>query len=109
MDEETAAVVRHIFDLCAAGQDPSQIARLLKREQVLCPTTCAYKTFGVAHNSLNLNNPYGWSNSTIANMLENTNPALVSLEAWDIVQRVRQRKRRPTKMEEQNKYSGLVV
>lgn len=137
-------MVRHIFDLCAAGQDPSQIARLLKREQVLCPTTCAYKTFGVAHNSLNLNNPYGWSNSTIANMLENeiylgntinlryspcsykdkreiehpreecmvlenTNPALVSLEAWDIVQRVRQRKRRPTKMEEQNKYSGLVV
>ena len=144
VDEEAAAVVRRIFALCAAGQGPSQIARLLKREQVLCPTTYAYKTFGVAHSSLNLNDPYGWSDSTIANMLENeiylgntinlrystrsykdkrkvehpreecmvlenTHPALVSHEVWDIVQRVRQHKRRPTKMDEQNKYSGLVV
>ena len=144
VDEEAAAVVRRIFALCAAGQGPSQIARLLKREQVLCPTTYAYKTFGVAHSSLNLNDPYGWSDSTIANMLENeiylgntidlrystrsykdkrkvehpreecmvlenTHPALVSHEVWNIVQRVRQHKRRPTKMDEQNKYSGLVV
>ena len=71
VDEEAAAVVRRIFALCAAGQGPSQIARLLKREQVLCPTAYAYKTFGVAHSSLNLNDPYGWSDSTIANMLEN--------------------------------------
>ena len=42
-------------------------------------------------------------------VLENTHPALVSREVWDIVQRVRQHKRRPTKMDEQNKYSGLVV
>ena len=144
VDEEAAAVVRRIFALCAAGQGPSQIARLLKREQVLCPTTYAYKTFGVAHSSLNLNDPYGWSDSTIANMLENeiylgntinlrystrsykdkrkvehpreecmvlenTHPALVSHEVWDIVQRVRQHKRRRTNMDEQNKYSGLVV
>ena len=144
VDEEAATVVRRIFALCAAGQGPSQIARLLKREQVLCPTTYAYNIFGVAHSSLNLNDPYGWSDSTIANMLENeiylgntinlrystrsykdkrkvehpreecmvlenTHPALVSREVWDIVQRVRQHKRRPTKMDEQNKYSGLVV
>ena len=144
VDEEAATVVRRIFALCAAGQGPSQIARLLKREQVLCPTTYAYKIFGVAHSSLNLNDPYGWSDSTIVNMLENeiylgntinlrystrsykdkrkvehpreecmvlenTHPALVSREVWDIVQRVRQHKRRPTKMDEQNKYSGLVV
>ena len=36
-------------------------------------------------------------------------PRLVSREVWDIVQQVRQHKRRPTKMDEQNKYSGLVV
>ena len=93
---------------------------------------------------LNLDDPYGWSDSTIAGMLENeiylgntvnmkystksykdkrkvehpreeclvfesTHPALVTRETWDIVQRVRQNKRRLTKMEEQNKYSGLVV
>ena len=42
-------------------------------------------------------------------VFENTHPALVTRETWDIVQRVRQNKRRPTKMEEQNKYSGFVV
>ncbi len=144
VDEESAQVVRHIFALCAAGQGPSQIARLLKREQVLCPTVYAYKTFGIAHSSLNLNDPYGWSDSTIAHMLENevylgntinmrystrsykdkrkmehpreecmvvegSHEALIDRETWEIVRRVRQNRRRPTKMEEQNKYSGLVV
>ena len=42
-------------------------------------------------------------------VLENTHPALMNHEVWNIVQRVRQHKRRPTKMDEQNKYSGLVV
>lgn len=42
-------------------------------------------------------------------VFENTHPAIISKEVWDIVQRVRKNKRRPTKMNEQNKYSGLVV
>ena len=42
-------------------------------------------------------------------VFEGTHPALVTREVWNIVQRVRQNKRRPTKMKEQNKYSGLVV
>lgn len=71
VDEEAAAMVRRIFALCAFRQGPSQIARQLKRKQVLCPTAYAYKIFGVAHSSLNLNDPYGWSDSIIANMLEN--------------------------------------
>ena len=41
-------------------------------------------------------------------VFENTHPALVTREVWDMVQRVRKNKRRLTKMEEQNKYSGLV-
>ena len=94
--------------------------------------------------SLNLEKPYHWTDSTIANMLENelylnnivnmrfssksykdkrkvehpreeclvfkcTHPALVTQEIWDVVQRVRQNRRHPTKMNEQNKYSGLIV
>ena len=35
--EEAAAVVHRIFALCAAGNGPSQIARILRREQVLYP------------------------------------------------------------------------
>ena len=42
-------------------------------------------------------------------IFEGAHPALVTQEVWDIVQRVRQNRRRPTKMNEQNKYSGLVV
>jgi ribosomal protein L32 len=144
VDEEAAAIVRWIFAMCAAGSGPSQIARKLREEQILCPATYAYQKFGIGHTSLNTEKPYHWSDSTIANMLENelylgntinmrfstksykdkrkvehpreeclvfegTHPALVTREVWDIVQRVRQNRRRTTKMNVQNKYSGLVV
>lgn len=144
VDEEAAAVVKRIFALCAAGRGPSQIARHLKREKILCPTAYAYQKYGVTHTGLDMDTPYGWSDSSIASMLENelylgntinlkystksykdkrkvkrpreeclvfegTHPALVTKEVWDIVQRVRRNRRRPTKLEEQNKYSGLVV
>lgn len=143
-DEEAAAVVRRIFALCAAGRGPSQIARLLKQEQVLCPTVYAYETYGVSHMGMDLDKPYNWTKSTVAHMLENelyigntvnmkystrsykdkrkvahpreecmviahSHEAIIDQETWDIVQRVRQNRRRPTKMEEVNKYSGLVL
>ena len=144
VDEEAAAVVRRIFAMCAAGSGPSQIARKLREEQILCPTTYAYQKFGINHTALNTEKPYHWTSSTVASMLENelylgntinmrfstksykdkrkvehtkeeclvfegTHPALVTQAVWDIVQRVRQNKRRRTKMDEQNKYSGLVI
>lgn len=144
VDEEAATVVRRIFAMCAAGSGPSQIARRLREEQILCPTTYAYLRFGVNHTALNTEKPCHWTSSTIPGMLENelylgntinmkystksykdkrhvehpkeeclifegTHPALVTQEVWDIVQRVRQNRCRPTKMNEQNKYSGLVV
>lgn len=71
VDEEAAAVVRRIFALCAAGNGPSQIARLLKSEKVLCPTMYAYERFGTKHMGLSLDKPYNWEKSTVAHMLEN--------------------------------------
>ena len=143
VDEETAAIVRRIFAMCAAGSGPSQIARILKKEQILTPTMYAYTRFGITHTCLDTAHPYNWSDSAIANLLENeiylgntvnmkhssrsykdkrrvehpreeclvfenTHPALITREVWDMVQRVRKNKHRLTKMEEQNKYSGLV-
>ena len=143
VDEEAAAIVRRIFAMCASGNGPSQIARILKKEQVLTPTMYAYTRYGMNHTCLDTAHPYNWSDSSIANLLENeiylgntvnmkystksykdkrrvehsreeclvfkdTHPALITQEVWDIVQRVRKNRRRPTKMEEQNKYSGLV-
>ena len=144
VDEEAVAVVRRIFSLCAAGNGPSQIARILRREQVLCPAMYAYQRFGSGHSGLDMAKPYNWNSDTVASMLENelyigntlnmkystksykdkrkvehpredcmviegSHEAIIDRETWDIVQRVRQNRRRPTKMEELNKYSGLVV
>ncbi len=143
VDDEAAAIVRRIFAMCTSGNGPSQIARILKKEQVLTPTMYAYTRYGMNHTCLDTAHPYNWSDSAIANLLENeiylgntvnmkystksykdkrrvehsreeclvfkdTHPALITQEVWDIVQRVRKNRRRPTKMEEQNKYSGLV-
>ena len=129
--------------MCAAGKGPSQIARILKKEQVLTPTMYAYTKYGMTHTGLDTQHPYHWSGDSVADMLENeiylgntvnmkystksykdkrrvehsreeclvfenTHPALITQEVWDIVQRIRKNRRRLTKMEEQNKYSGLV-
>ena len=143
VDDEAAAIVRRIFAMCASGSGPSQIARILKKEQILTPTMYAYTKYGMTHTGLDTQRPYHWSGDTVADMLENeiylgntvnmkhssrsykdkrrvehpreeclvfenTHPALITREVWDMVQRVRKNKRRLTKMEEQNKYSGLV-
>ena len=144
IDEEAAVIVRRIFAMCAAGNGPSQIARILKEERVLCPSYYTYQKYRQSHAELDVEHPYNWSDIAIANLLENevclgstvnmkystksykdkrrlehpreeclvfenTHPALVTQEVWEIVQRVRKNKRRRTKMDEQNKYSGLVV
>ena len=144
IDEEAAVIVRRIFAMCAAGNGPSQMARILKEERVLCPSYYTYQKYRQSHAELDVEHPYNWSDIAIANLLENevclgstvnmkystksykdkrrlehpreeclvfenTHPALVTQEVWEIVQRVRKNKRRRTKMDEQNKYSGLVV
>ena len=143
-DEETAPIVRQIFDLCAAGKGPNQIARILTREQVLNPTNQYYQATGAACTNLDTTRPYTWSGRTVAKILENkvyightlnmkkttlsyknkkqiqkpeseqilvenTHEPLISMEVWEIVQDVREHKRRPPKhMEEPNLFSGLV-
>ena len=144
IDEEAAAVVKRIFALCAAGNGPSRIATILTKEKVLCPSYYTYQKYGLTHSALDITKPYHWSDSAVANLLENefylgntvnyrfstrsykdkrkmehpreeclvfenTHPAIIPKEIWDIVQRVRKNKRRRTKMDEQNKYSGLVI
>ena len=144
IDEEAAAVVKRIFALCAAGNGPSRIATILTKEKVFCPSYYTYQKYGLTHSALDITKPYHWSDSAVANLLENeiyrgntvnyrfstksykdkrkiehpreeclvfenTHPAIISKEVWDIVQRVRKNKRRRTKTDEQNKYSGLVV
>ena len=57
--------------MCAGGSGPSQIARILKKEQILTPTMYAYTRYGITHTCLDTAHPYNWSDSAIANLLEN--------------------------------------
>ncbi len=143
-DEETAPVVRHIFELCASGKGPSQIARILTKEQILNPSNHYYRKTGATVMGLDTTRPYVWQQSTVKHILENpvyightlsmrkttisyknkkavynpeseqvlvenTHEPIITLETWNIVQDVRQHKRRaPKHMEEPNLFSGLV-
>lgn len=69
-DEEAAKIVRHIFQLCASGKGPVQIARQLKQEQVLTPSYYYYQKIGTRLTNLDIAWPYDWSSRTVADILE---------------------------------------
>lgn len=69
-DPEAAEVVRKIFQLCASGRGPSQIARQLKQDQVLNPINYYLQKHGVVLPGLYTTGPYDWNGTTIADMLE---------------------------------------
>lgn len=70
-DPEAAKIVLRIFELCASGFGPQQIANLLKKEKVLVPAEYAFRVFGREHATRNPNHPYDWSSGTVARILEN--------------------------------------
>ena len=70
-DEETALVVQRIFQLCAGGKGPSQIARILTEKQILTPANYTYQKTGKSHNHVDLTRPYNWSGSSVTGILDN--------------------------------------
>ena len=69
VDEEAAAVVRRIFEMCMEGRGPQQIANQLKAVKLLTPT--AYKKRkGMKTPQAAPENPYGWCDSSVVNILE---------------------------------------
>ena len=69
VDEEAADVVKRIFALCLEGYGPTQIARILKEEQVLTPTI-HFMQIGRTTRNTPPDNPYNWTGDTIADILE---------------------------------------
>lgn len=69
VDDEAAQVVKRIFALCMDGNGPTQIARILKEEQVLTPTVYQDRK-GQAVRCALPDNPYGWNGSTVSGILE---------------------------------------
>jgi len=70
VNEETAPVVKKMFNLCIAGYGPSQIARLLRDEKILTPKAYENRKSGKWNTDVVINNPYRWSEQSVANILE---------------------------------------
>ena len=66
VDEEAAAVVKRIFDLCIAGKGPMQIAKVLTADKVL--TVKAY--YAKRDGKTMPDNLYRWDYKSIAGILE---------------------------------------
>ena len=142
-DEESAEVVKLIFSLCVGGKGPNQIARELKKREILTPAHYYYRKEGKKNAKLNLEQPYKWHSENVIRILENeiylghtislvnttksyknkkrvtrpideqvrfenTHISLVDKETWDIVQKLRESKIRPTPMGNPNIFSGLL-
>lgn len=141
-DEETAPVVKLIFQFAVEGNGPGKIARMLREREIVTPGTLAFQRTGRT-DRYNPDHPCHWHESSVVNILEqpeylghtvnfkttkksykskriiqnpadkqavfeNTHEALVTQEIWDVVQKKRQQRRRPTKMGDMGMFSGLV-
>ena len=138
IDEEAAAVVRRMFQLCIEGNGPSTIASIFTKEKILIPS--AYYD-----NGRNNSHPTCWRSSTVAGMLEdvsyaghtanfktsrhsykskhrtynpkekwiifeNTHEPIISQHDFDLVQEIRSHKHRPQKKADAkpNPFSGIA-
>ena len=141
-DEETAPNVRLIFQLCAEGNGPGKIARMLKEREIPTPSTVVFQRTGQTR-YYHPDDPCRWTSDTVAGILEqdaylgrtsnfktsrisykskkivntppekwvtfeNTHEAIIDVELWNSVQKIRSQRRRPTKMGEMGMFSGLA-
>lgn len=73
VDEETAWIVKRIFEYANAGMGPNKIATLFRQEQVPCPSWWLYQR-GEKQYQKRFENPankYEWSHTVIRNIIGN--------------------------------------
>ena len=70
INEETAPVVRLIYNLCAEGNGPGAIAAILKEKEIYKPSMYRYLHGGFLGKT-DINDPYGWNAKTVGNILDN--------------------------------------
>lgn len=70
IDEEATAVVRRIFQLAVNGKGPSQIADILRDEQVERPSVyLAKQGIGNRRNTTDMDRPYDWSCTSVSQII----------------------------------------
>ena len=97
VDEEAAAVVKRIFDLCIAGNGPMRIAKILKADNVLIAKAYYAKKKGKSLPD----NPYNWQDSTIVGILERINYCGHTVNFKSYSKSHKLKKRIPTTKEQQ--------
>lgn len=142
VDDETAPVVRLIFQLCAEGNGPCGIARILKERGIKTPGTMEFLRTGRSRRYYP-DDPCGWQPQTITHMLEqkeylghtvnfkttrksfknkrvifnpeekrvvfeNTHEPIIEPELWEVVQKIRERRHRPTRTGKTALFSGMI-
>lgn len=70
VDEETAPVVRRIFEMTAEGAALSQIAQALSDDRILIPSAYHERTDTSRARAAKYHNPYLWTNTTISYILD---------------------------------------
>ena len=106
-DREAADVVYEIGLYVMDGFGPSQIARKLRERKILTPAAY-YESKGIPCNVKKQGDPYGWDNTTIAGIFENTHEPIWTEAIAEAVKQARQSRRRPTKMGEMGMFSGMM-
>ena len=71
VDEETATVVKLIFQMAIEGLSPFKIAKKLSGNKILTPRAYLAHRFGKYKNCFSIKYPEDWSNSTIMSFLQN--------------------------------------
>lgn len=69
VDEDAAEVVRLIFKLCISGLGPTQIARELKKREIIVPSVHMRRK-GINIAARTPSNPFAWQGRSVANILE---------------------------------------
>lgn len=147
---ETAPIVKHIFELCADGLGPAQIAHRLEEEQIYTPAMYEYGKSGTVIYNFDTSYPYRWNSTVVANILEDVSyightcnfrfgrasykdhrklklpeskhrliensgkntflsALIIDINIWEVVQRLRQSKRKFTRITESISQSVLKV
>ncbi|MFV0519357.1 MAG: recombinase family protein, partial [Lachnospirales bacterium] len=69
-DEDTAPIVKYIFQLCVSGRGPSQIAKQLNEEKIPSCSYFYFLKYGVKLKGYDEENPYIWSTKNISHILD---------------------------------------
>ncbi len=105
IDPEAAQVVRRIFQMCMEGRGPQQIANQLRADKVLTPT--AYKKQqGHATPHPDPENPYGWCDSSVVNILERREYTGCTVNFKTYTNSIWDKKQRETPIEKQAVFPG---